>query len=62
MAQVFSRAYIAAMAEAADWAVETETRLLDAALPHVRELGWTSRLVKRAARASWPGSGLNAKA
>ena len=49
MAQVFSRAYIAAMAEAADWAVETETRLLDAALPHVRELGWTSRLVKRAA-------------
>ena len=49
MAQVFSRAYIAAMAEAADWAVETEARLLDAALPHVRELGWTSRLVRRAA-------------
>ena len=49
MAQVFSSAYIAAMAEAADWAVETEARLLDAALPHVRELGWTSRLVNRAA-------------
>jgi len=49
MARVAPSAYIAAMAEAADWAVETEARLLDAALPHVRDLGWTSRLVRRAA-------------
>ncbi len=34
----------------ADWAALTEARLLDAALPHVRELGWTSRLVARAAK------------
>ena len=49
MAQAFAGAYIASMVEAADWARETEARLLDAALPHVRELGWTSRLVRRAA-------------
>jgi ubiquinone biosynthesis protein COQ9 len=28
-----------------DWADETEQRLLDAALPHVGELGWSDRLV-----------------
>ena len=49
MAQVRSRDYIAPMAETADWAALTEARLLDAALPHVPELGWTSRLVRRAA-------------
>jgi ubiquinone biosynthesis protein COQ9 len=49
MAPVIPSAYIAAMAEAADWAVDTEARLLDAALPHVGALGWTSRLVRRAA-------------
>ena len=38
------------MAETTDWAMQMEARLLDAALPHVRELGWTSRLVARAAR------------
>ncbi len=37
------------MPESADWAAETETRLLDAALPLVREHGWTPRLVKLAA-------------
>ena len=38
------------MAETTDWATQMETRLLDAALPHVRELGWTSRLTARAAK------------
>ncbi len=38
------------MAETTDWAAQTETRLLDAALPLVRELGWTSRLTARAAK------------
>ena len=38
------------MAETTDWAMQMETRLLDAALPHVRELGWTSRLTARAAK------------
>ena len=41
-----------AMANADDWAVQTETRLLDAALPLVSELGWTRRLVARAATAT----------
>ena len=49
MASFRPRDYIAPMAEAADWAALTEARLLDAALPHVPELGWTSRLVRRAA-------------
>ncbi len=38
------------MAETTDWAMQMEARLLDAALPHVRELGWTSRLTARAAK------------
>ena len=38
------------MAETTDWATQMETRLLDAALPHVREHGWTSRLTARAAK------------
>jgi ubiquinone biosynthesis protein COQ9 len=37
------------MADSTDWAARAEASLLDAALPHVRSLGWTSRLVKRAA-------------
>lgn len=49
MALVSQPDYMAVMADATDWAAETETRLLDAALPHVRALGWTSRLVRRAA-------------
>jgi len=48
MASIPPRDYIAPMPEAADWAARTEARLLDAALPHVPELGWTSRLVRRA--------------
>ncbi len=43
------------MADTTDWAMQMETRLLDAALPHVRELGWTSRLIARAAK----GAGLS---
>ena len=39
------------MADADDWAVQTEARLLDAALPLATELGWTTRLVARAAAA-----------
>ena len=39
------------MANADDWAVQTEARLLDAALPLVCELGWTPTLVARAATA-----------
>ena len=38
------------MAETTDWAMQMEARLLYAALPHVRELGWTSRLTARAAK------------
>src|SRR5580658_4407052 len=38
------------MSEDSDWAQQTETRLLDAALNHVERLGWTSRLVAAAAR------------
>jgi ubiquinone biosynthesis protein COQ9 len=38
------------MSNADEWAAGAEARLLDAALPHVRALGWTSRLVARAAR------------
>lgn len=37
------------MPDSTDWAVQTEARLLDAALPLASELGWTSRLVVRAA-------------
>ena len=37
------------MADADDWAVRTEARLLDAALPLMTDLGWTVRLVARAA-------------
>jgi len=37
-------------ATAADWATETEGRLLTAALDHAERLGWTSRLVAAAAR------------
>ncbi len=33
-----------------DWADEAEARLLAAALPHARRLGWTRRLVAAAAR------------
>ncbi len=39
------------MANADDWAVQTEARLLDAALPLIAELGWTRRLVTRSASA-----------
>lgn len=35
---------------AADWAEDAEQRLLDAALPQVREHGWTRRLIASAAR------------
>ena len=35
---------------AADWAEDAEQRLLDAALPQVREHGWTRRLIAYAAR------------
>ena len=35
---------------AGDWADDAEQRLLDAALPRVREHGWTRRLVAAAAR------------
>jgi ubiquinone biosynthesis protein COQ9 len=42
-------------AMARDWADEAEARLLAAALPHVAELGWTSRLMAAAA----PGAGLS---
>ena len=44
-----------------DWAAETESRLLEAALPLVPRLGWTSRLVAAAAKAvglSTPEAGL----
>ena len=44
-----------------DWAAETESRLLEAALPLVPRLGWTSRLVAAAAKAvglSAPEAGL----
>jgi ubiquinone biosynthesis protein COQ9 len=37
-------------ATSADWASETEGRLLTAALDHAEMLGWTSRLVAAAAR------------
>jgi ubiquinone biosynthesis protein COQ9 len=40
------------MSNPADWASRAEGRLLDAALPLVGELGWTSRLVAAAARAA----------
>ena len=36
---------------ASDWAAQTESRLLEAALPLVPKLGWTSRLVAGAAKA-----------
>ena len=36
---------------ASDWAAQTESRLLEAALPLVPRLGWTSRLVAGAAKA-----------
>ena len=54
MRALAGRASNAAMTETTDWAAQTETRLLDAALPHVREFGWTSRLIARAAQ----GAGL----
>ena len=49
------RSRIDAMSEpadptSADWAAQMEARLLDAALPHVHVLGWTSRLVAQAAK------------
>jgi ubiquinone biosynthesis protein COQ9 len=43
--------YIGAMADTTDWAADAEARLLQAALPLVPELGWNSRLVRRAAQA-----------
>lgn len=43
--------YIGSMADSTDWAAQTESRLLEAALPLVPELGWNSRLVRRAAQA-----------
>ena len=43
--------YIEAMADSTDWAADAEARLLDAALPLVPELGWNSRLVRRAGEA-----------
>jgi ubiquinone biosynthesis protein COQ9 len=36
----------------ADWTEDAEARLLDAAIPRVAELGWTSRLVAAAAKAA----------
>ena len=39
------------MPDSTDWAADAESRLLDAALPLVPELGWNSRLVRRAAKA-----------
>ena len=39
------------MPDSTDWAAEAESRLLGAALPLVPELGWNSRLVRRAAKA-----------
>ena len=36
------------MADTTDWAAAAEARLLEAALPLVPELGWNSRLVRRA--------------
>ena len=38
------------MSDTADWGATMEARLLDAAIPHVPNLGWTSRLAERAAR------------
>ena len=49
MAPPHRRDYRSNMGDVPDWAERTEQRLLDAALAHVRELGWTSRLVRRAA-------------
>ena len=43
--------YIEAMADSTDWAADAESRLLDAALPLVPELGWNSRLVRRVGEA-----------
>jgi ubiquinone biosynthesis protein COQ9 len=39
------------MADSTDWAAQTESRLLDAALLLVPDLGWNSRTVRRAAQA-----------
>ena len=39
------------MQDSTDWAADAESRLLEAALPLVPELGWNWRLVRRAAQA-----------
>jgi ubiquinone biosynthesis protein COQ9 len=51
MAEAVRGDYIGSMPDTTDWAAETESRLLEAALPLVPELGWNSRLVRRAAQA-----------
>ncbi len=45
------KVYIRAMSDTTDWAADAETRLLEAALPLVPDLGWNGRLVRRAGRA-----------
>ncbi len=39
------------MNNSSDWAADAESRLLEAAIPLAPELGWNSRLVRRAAQA-----------
>ncbi len=51
MANSASEVYIQPMPDATDWAAQTENRLLEAALPLVPELGWNSRLARRAGQA-----------
>ncbi len=48
----YNPAMTTAAADTADWAAQTEARLLDAALPLVGRFGWTSRLVAAAALAA----------
>lgn len=45
------RVYIRPMADTTDWAADAESRILDAALPLVSDLGWNGRLLRRAGRA-----------
>jgi ubiquinone biosynthesis protein COQ9 len=51
MAKGLRRGYIRSMSDSSDWAAATEARLLDAAIPLVPELGWNSRLVRKAGQA-----------
>ena len=52
MANAGPEVYIGAMADTTDWAADAESRLLEAALPLAAELGWNSRLVRRAGQAT----------